>query len=59
MIDCRKIAIDSVEAYLWDALKLCHTWCDGEDYTYDFSHIIQLAKLILEEENRIRAENEI
>lgn len=59
MIDYRKIATDSIEAYLWDALTLCDAWCEGEDYTYDFSHIIQVAKLILEEEGRMRAENEI
>ena len=58
MIHPRDLAVEAVETAFWDALGLCHVWCKDEDYTYDFSHIIQVAKLILEEHERIRVANE-
>lgn len=51
-------AKETVENSFWYALNLCDAWCHGEDYTYDFGHIIQVAKLILEVEDRIGATNE-
>ena len=58
MINYRDIAKETVADAFFDALTLCEAWCRDEDYTYDFDHIIQVAKLILEAEDRIGTANE-
>lgn len=54
MIDSRQLAIETVECVLVEAKIICADWCSYRDFPYDFGDVIQVAKLILEEQERIR-----
>ena len=58
MINCRDIAVDAVDTAIFDAYGLCYAICKDEEYTYSFSDIVQVARLILEVEHRIKVANE-
>lgn len=54
----RKRAIEAVYDVMLEAHELCELWCDDEEYSFDLNHIIAVANLILEEQERNRAANE-
>lgn len=43
---------------LYSALEIADGWCRHEEYTYTFGDLLTLAKLIIDQQDKIKSANE-